>query len=109
MPESKHTPGPWVNGKSGRYPNLPSVEAWEGSFGIEICVCLGAGDYAQATAETHANARLIAAAPDLLAVLREGVASYGRPGGPWNMPKDPGGWISRAQAAIAKAEGRADD
>lgn len=47
---------------------------------------------------------LIAAAPDLLAALKEAVAAYGTPGGPWNVPSDPGGWISRAQAAIENAE-----
>lgn len=39
----------------------------------------------------------------LVAALLEAVECYGRPGGPWNVPGDPGGWLSRARAAIAKA------
>jgi len=49
--------------------------------------------------------RLITAAPDLLAALEYAVEKYGHPGGPWNVPSDPGGWLDRARAAIAKAKG----
>lgn len=35
------------------------------------------------------------------AVLAETIAAYGNPGGPWNVPSDPGGWLSRAQEAFA--------
>ena len=51
------------------------------------------------------DAKLLAAAPELLAALKYAVEKYGAPGGPWNVPSDPGGWISRAKAAIAKAGG----
>jgi hypothetical protein len=34
------------------------------------------------------------------AVLHEAVQTYGKPGGPWNVPSDPGGWIGRAKAAL---------
>lgn len=54
---------------------------------------------------THPDMRLMASAPDLLEALQEAVNHYGRDGGPWNVPSDPGGWISRARAAIAKATG----
>jgi len=43
--------------------------------------------------------------------LREAVAQYGKPGGPWNAPSDPGGWLARAQADHAAEtirSGRAD-
>lgn len=53
----------------------------------------------------HPDARLIAAAPDLLDALEYAVEKYGRDGGPWNVPSDPGGWLDRARAAIAKAKG----
>lgn len=33
-------------------------------------------------------------------ILREAVALYGKPGGPWNVPSDPGGWLERARAAL---------
>ena len=43
---------------------------------------------------------------DLLDALKYAVDQYGKPGGPWNVPSDPGGWIERAKAAIKKAGGR---
>ena len=43
------------------------------------------------------------AAPKLAAALQEAVATYGKPGGPWNVPSDPGGWIARAEAALKEA------
>lgn len=49
--------------------------------------------------------RLLVAAPALLAVLQEGIAQYGNQGGPWNVPSDPGGWISRARAVVKAATG----
>lgn len=42
---------------------------------------------------------------ELLEALKEAVAQYGKQGGPWNVPSDPGGWLDRARAAIAKATG----
>ena len=47
----------------------------------------------------------IDAARDLLAVVEEAIERYGKPGGPWNVPSDPGGWMDRAQTAVAKARG----
>ena len=49
-------------------------------------------------------APLVAAAPDLLAALQKAVADYGKPGGPWNVPSEPGTWIEMAKTAIAKTE-----
>jgi len=51
------------------------------------------------------DADLIAAAPDLLAALEKAVENYGEPGGPWNVPSDPGGWLDMARQAIKKAKG----
>lgn len=46
------------------------------------------------------------AAPDMLDALEYAVEQYGKPGGPWSVPSDPGGWLDRARAAIAKARGQ---
>lgn len=32
--------------------------------------------------------------------LEEAVEMYGKPGGPWNVPGDAGGWISKARKAL---------
>ncbi len=50
---------------------------------------------------------LISAAPDLLAALEAAISLYGTPGGPWNVPSDPGGWLEQARAAVAKAKSAA--
>ena len=82
---SKHTPGPWT----ADY-NKPYDQWWVSQFdGNPV-----------ATTKQEPNAHLIAAAPDLLAALKEIVAgiSVG------TNPDHP--WIKEARAAIAKAEGR---
>jgi hypothetical protein len=85
MSESKHTPGPWA------------IE--------EVRRVLGAGDFGRAPfrdAELEANARLIAAAPDLLAAL---VALCDSGPHPDDMTPENLAALKRARAAIAKAGG----
>ena len=48
---------------------------------------------------------LISAAPDMYKALEKAVEDYGKPGGPWNVPFEPGSWIALAKAALAKARG----
>jgi hypothetical protein len=90
MNESKHTPGPW------------RVE-WPFEGGALITAEDGHGEIAQVKTrysktnnieEAHANARLIAAAPDLLALVRSYATTY---------PLDE--YYDKATAAIAKATG----
>lgn len=53
----------------------------------------------------RAHAVLIVAAPQLLAALERAVELYGKGGGPWNVPGEPGSWLSEARAAITAAKG----
>jgi len=53
------------------------------------------------------NADLIASAPELYAALERAVELYGQPGGPWNVPSDPGSWIEQARKALKNARGEA--
>lgn len=41
----------------------------------------------------------------LVEALEKAVEDYGKPGGPWNVPSEPGTWLAMAQAALAKARG----
>lgn len=41
---------------------------------------------------------------DMVKLLRETVALYGKQGGPWNVPSDPGGWIERNRAMLERIE-----
>lgn len=43
---------------------------------------------------------LDAYAARLMDCLAKTVAVYGKPGGPWNVPSEPGTWIAEAQALL---------
>ena len=102
-----HTPGPWIFAtvptsvgschKIGPFPNGSRVATF-------ACVYadghrLGIDDAVPAAIELRANARLIAAAPDLLAVAQEleESADY------WSEYDVPLGIVDRLRAAIKKA------
>ena len=87
MSESKHTPGPWVDLCDNGY-TIAVVPA--GRHG-NIC--------AFATPPSPANARLIAAAPDLLEALQLVCATMGQS----NDWRDDSQMARKARAAIAKA------
>jgi hypothetical protein len=108
---SKHTPGPWKVVRDGNPLSAGIVAVIEHSPDRHIAVeedHFGGPWCAPDTWE--ANARLIAAAPELLEALREACrlyAEYGLVAG--HVEGDPlavGRWIGAARAAIAKAEGR---
>jgi len=88
---SGHTPGPW---KFGEYKNIYAYD--QGPLGRSRVVALApAVELAGGRDEQRANARLIAAAPDLLEALTE----YFEPSG--SGPQ----WRDKALAATAKATG----
>jgi len=97
MNTEKHTPGPWQNEKSGFFsrPFTSYVAARDMKQNDGWCVATVHGP------EHEANARLIAAAPDLLAVLLELCADKYL-ADPINADR-----MANARTAIAKAEGNA--
>jgi hypothetical protein len=98
---TKHTPGPWYVG-SGTYEcrNIYSVASVTDDEGFTYQPIV-------ATAEDDgigcwdANARLIAAAPDLLEALRSAVNDADA----WGLADDECDWLPLARAAIARATG----
>jgi hypothetical protein len=92
---SKHTPGPWRYCKENGSPTTGQhmIAGGKPGYLAEVRDC-GSGC-------VEANARLIAAAPDLLAVLQElqECAEY------WSEYDVPLGIVDRINAAIAKATG----
>lgn len=98
MNDSKHTPGPWryvrTNGSQTTGERL--ISGARPGYLAEIRDC-GSGDVV-------ANARLIAAAPDMLAALRAVLKECG----PLDSDPDAPGTLNAigriARAAIAKAE-----
>lgn len=96
---SKHTPGPWqfyrLRGDDGIGYIRPDPED-----GIEIA---HHGDMDRSPEENDANAKLIAAAPDLLSIVQRFVAL---PGGAWHPERhaaDEAELMEKARATIAKA------
>lgn len=87
---SKHTPGPWRQ-------SLTDDTRIIDSSGCEVASV--AGDYQHDYARMEANARLIAAAPELLEALAGMVDSYELEASPINPA------LISARAAIAKATG----
>jgi hypothetical protein len=87
-----HTSGPW---HLGRRAGNPAIYGKDGTEIAEILQGL--------TPEWRENARLIAAAPEMLAHLKMLVLGISEG---INIPKD-GAAITAAKEAIAKAEGKA--
>lgn len=110
MSMAKHTPGPWLQDTRG-YPH-PDVKA---ACGRKVATTWGlwsntpkSADALQARTEVaRANARLIAAAPDLLAALKAVTqhAIYDPEGSLTREEFD--ALMAQADAAVAKAEGGA--
>lgn len=97
---AKHTPGKWF-AASREGDDWDSVVPVEGTSS-EICQCFHASQRLENLDECEANARLVAAAPELLEALKELRD---------RIPEPPNGWpeldrVKRADSAVAKAEGR---
>ena len=111
MPQ--HTPGPWMVhpyiNQQGPHNKAKDV----GPNGLALAVALGRFEAAWSE-EDEANARLIAAAPDLLAALKDVMEGdhYEECPTPYFEEKGVSGECSakcaRMRAAIAKAEGGKD-
>ncbi len=98
---AKHTPGPW---RLSRSASDSVVCDTPGAHNSPDSIAYYGGHLIAESIELK-NRQLIAAAPELLEALRSAVELYGAPGGPWNVPGDPGAWITLARAALAKATG----
>lgn len=84
-----HTPGPWVVDSNGNY--------IDSATGIPVARL-------SATAQLDDNARLIAAAPDLLEACKAAVAVLGKEY--YDQPFEWRPVYPKLKAAIAKAEGQ---
>lgn len=98
---SKHTPGPWEVQTEGCYPVVRKV--FRADHHMNVCGPVHGYMYADdEKANQQANARLIAAAPELLAALQDIVRSVALNQCAMNL-----GLESAALVAIAKATGAA--
>lgn len=92
MAETKHTPGPWVIYDAGIWPGIDGQTGTVIIFGIDG---EEAGVKGDGRDDAMANARLIAAAPELLAALIKIVKDWD------GEPED----VHEAALAITKATG----
>jgi hypothetical protein len=90
--KARHTPGIWTYQNGGTYITYRTED------GADLVVARV--DYGMMPEEYSANARLIAAAPDLLDVCRQLVWAYEN-----GDELELGNAVSSARAAIAKVEG----
>ena len=98
MSEVKHTPGPWgVNQSADEGAWDIGTGEWQGDSYGGLQIATAWGFYGRA----EADARLIAAAPELLQALEAMVALLDADG--WSWPQQ----LADARAAIAKAKGAA--
>lgn len=65
----QHTQGPWIISVDPRYPSEPCIDAVVDGVVWHVALCHNAAGPDEGCAE--ANARLIAAAPELLATLKD--------------------------------------
>lgn len=108
MSTAKHTPGPWFRDtRSGLNCDVRAKS------GRNVALCWGlasnnATNYrADYRAECDANARLIAAAPELLEALLDAYEESAQSCADIGIPDEGIGWHAKARAAIAKATGEA--
>lgn len=75
---------------------------------IEIAQELNISTRQVKMAKTEIREALIAAGilPEMFEALAEAVEKYGKSGGPWNVPSEPGSWIAKAKEALKKARGK---
>lgn len=89
---TKHTPGPWQVGAGG---NAHANRVWTADMRPIVNLCSMSTGIAMYDPEAQANARLIAAAPELLEVVRELIEAG----------HEDAALMRRAELSIAKATG----
>jgi hypothetical protein len=108
---ARHTPGPWDYEQSLRGDGVPIPYSWQVLAEIAPPPGVDEAFMHVADCETEANARLIAAAPDLLAALRECITDDGAAAlasdDPEMMRRRLAAINRVCRAAIAQAEGGA--
>lgn len=104
---TNHTPGPWTQ-TIGAWGNIGADNDSRGNGSVQVAsISLPSENEPAWAAEGKANARLIAAAPDMLEALREMTdLAYKLAMASPDLNPEVDRIIPKARAAIAKAEGR---
>lgn len=96
MSEAKHTPGPWATDEDDHDAPYQDIKIEAGKHHTICTVWIDDAPVRDFNAEQQANARLIAAAPELLEFVKEWLGRQGT---------DENYMVAKARAAIAKATG----
>lgn len=96
MSEAKHTPGPWATDEDDHDAPYQNINIEAGKHHTICTVWIDDAPVRDFNAEQQANARLIAAAPELLEFVKEWLGRQGT---------DENYMVAKARAAIAKATG----
>ena len=103
--KAKHTPGPWKY-RPDKYDDWGVVKSADGYPVVQACLGRWTSEFdthrTNKTDPAEANARLISAAPELLAALENIVIQMNNYGSLNNLSWE--GW-EKARAAISKAKG----
>jgi hypothetical protein len=109
----KHTPGPWsVFRRDGYSTYIHAINEGDeiNTFQVASCYCATSRKYFPTRDEAEANARLIAAAPELLEALKDAADAIEHWGAYvpeyFQSKHDLEADIDRARDTIAKVEGR---
>ncbi len=102
---AQHTPGPWHGGKLREGGGWPGVDVGADDGSNIALVWHDPTD--RIALETIANAQLIAAAPDLLEVLKITAGNIRSLGAAGVLPEPYTVWLSEVESAIEKARRRA--
>jgi hypothetical protein len=108
-PKLRHTPGPWHVTACLDYwveHGHAITGADDGFMGVALCGDISWPNSDERQKEWEANARLIAAAPDLLEALKV-LADQRWTDRPFHGPGSQDEWLKKAAAAIANATGAA--
>lgn len=96
MADTKHTPGPWTFDPSKSWrPHRVGLKHFVGNDDADIAHISESFSSGRTPEETFANARLIAAAPELLAACQRALAEA--------VADDQDEWFANMRTAIAKA------
>jgi len=101
---TQHTPGPWVQGNEDDFRGIP-IERSDVPLGAYVAIANVPVDYSDRP-EREANARLIAAAPELLEFVRKRACGLPACINGCARAERQRDLACEAHAAIAKAEGR---
>ena len=99
--KTQHTPGPWY-----QIPGKPLIVECQNKEGYNLAIADCSTSFVMTDSEAKANARLISAAPELLAALEEAGEALTSALSVINAEDDPGKAYPKTRESISNAQGK---